>query len=287
MVMPRRDPFPRIVQVPRIFGHERERAMTSSSWRFRLSLLILLGLVVYTLLPASPLTRGQTSDTWTQISLLGGSPPARSAHSAVWDAANPRMLVFGGNGGSYFEDLWAYDGAAWAELTPTGTAPPRREEHSAVWDTPNGRMLVFGGFNGNTSTRVNDLWSFNGTAWTQLNPTGSLPVARHGHSAVWDTTGGRMLVFGGFTSPSGRLNDLWSYDGANWTELMPPNSPPVRTAHTAVWDSTNARMLVFGGSGNTGRLSDLWSYDGGKLDRAHAAQLATSPGWTCRGVGLC
>lgn len=47
-------------------------------------------------------------------------PSARTDHSAVWDAGNGRMLVFGGvdEGGSYLNDLWAYspDTDTWDEL---------------------------------------------------------------------------------------------------------------------------------------------------------------------------
>lgn len=85
------------------------------------------------------------SNSWTQLTPSGTPPPARFGHTAVWDAAGNRMLVFGGccffenefDPGSYFNDLWSYDASSnsWVQLTQSGSPPPARYEHTAVWDT--------------------------------------------------------------------------------------------------------------------------------------------------------
>ena len=42
--------------------------------------------------------------------------------------------------------------------------------------------------------------------WTLLSPSGTLPAVRNNHSAVYDATSDRMIVFGGHApQSSGRL----------------------------------------------------------------------------------
>ena len=63
-----------------------------------------------------------TSDIWVPLSPTGERPPARYAHTAVWDSDRARMLVGGGCCGDsdYLSDLWAYETAydTWVPLNP-------------------------------------------------------------------------------------------------------------------------------------------------------------------------
>lgn len=114
------------------------------------------------------------------------------------------------------------------------------------------------------------------------------PPARFGHAMVYDHSRGVTLLFGGQTSSSAviPLNDLWAWNGAWWTELMPnavsngwtfsPNTgwrvayadrPVRRTRFAMAHDTQRARTIVFGGFGiapdNTAvMLRDLWEWDG-------------------------
>mmetsp|Transcript_62395 Transcript_62395/g.139317 ORF Transcript_62395/g.139317 Transcript_62395/m.139317 type:complete len:204 (-) Transcript_62395:256-867(-) len=123
-------------------------------------------------------------------------------------------------------------------------------------------MLVFGGFSlGEKHGRwFNDLWKFKpreAGSWEQLEPSGSAPSARYGHTAVW--AGNAMLVFGGRKRSSSNdgtldtaLNDLWQYkpgEMGSWEQLEPGPEQLGRTA-VAVW--AGAAMLVFG--------DELWEY---------------------------
>lgn len=147
----------------------------------------------------------------------------------------------------------------WAQLSPSGSPPTARRGHSSVWDEQNNRMLVFGGSIAGGIFK-NDLWSYNGTAWTQLSPAGDSPVARVYHTAVWDKVNNRMLVFGGFDG-GGYRNDLWEFNGTSWVKLSTADTPSIRYAHSAVWDPKNNRMLVFAGAAALAK-NDLWSFNG-------------------------
>ena len=209
------------------------------------------------------------SNSWTQRFPVGGPPVARSGHAAAWDTANNRMLVWGGTrAGGYPTDLWAYvpDTNTWVQLIPDSDpgSPLGRNGHGVAWDTFNSRLLMFGGRDSGATYR-NDLWSYNpgSNLWTQLSPGGTLPSVREGHTAVWDSTNRRLLIFGGNFGVY--YNDLWAYDPFlnNWTQLVPSGTlPPVRTSHGAGWDSVNGRMLIFGGAGSGGGPRyDLWAYN--------------------------
>ena len=83
-------------------------------------------------------------------------------------------------------------------------------------------MLVFGG---NTGALQNDVWALSlaGTPeWTQLIPSGTLPIARAWHTAIYDSARDRMLVFGGSDYWSSYRNDVWVLEWSSGTGVEPP-----------------------------------------------------------------
>ncbi|DBA73141.1 TPA: hypothetical protein ACH3X2_010076 [Trebouxia sp. C0005] len=115
-------------------------------------------------------------------------PAARKGHSAIAIQENdPCMVVFGGrNGIGYFNDVWAFrlSTGVWEEWTPTdgnAASPMGRDHFGAVYDA--GHMYIFGGRGGSSygkSQPLGDLWRFTiaSRTWTELNATGSTPMAR-------------------------------------------------------------------------------------------------------------
>jgi hypothetical protein len=121
-------------------------------------------------------------------------------------------------------------------------------------------MVVFGGFDGFPR---NDIWvlSLAGTpAWGELSPSGTPPVERYIHTAIYDPVQERMVVFGGaaFGQDFGYYSDTWALSLAGapaWSELTPSGTPPsARYAHTAIYDPVRDRMVAFGGYGE----KDTW-----------------------------
>ena len=238
---------------------------------------------------------------WTRPSGLKGGPSARFGHTAVFDSADNRMVVFGGATGvasppPCVDDVYVLEYATgiggttnWIELTPTGGAPTARYGHTAVYDPDSNTMIVFGGSNC-SSTYYNDVWVLNnanglsGTpTWSQLSPSGTPPPVRAFTSAVYDATSNRMIAFGGFNGSY--LGDLWVLTNANgtggtpsWLQLTPSASPSPRSGHSAVYDAANNRMIVFGGrTGNTA-LGETWVLE-------NANGLGGAPSWTLIGSG--
>ena len=93
-------------------------------------------------------------------------------------------------------------------------------------------------------------------AWIQLSPTPDptygAPGVRLAHTAVYNPTTNRMIVFGGQAGPSGGLlNDVWVLSNADgtggtpaWIKLNASGGPGARMLHQAVYDAANNRMIV-------------------------------------------
>ena len=220
---------------------------------------------------------------WTHpTAKINGLPAPRFGHTAVYDSANTRMMVFGGaegvatpspceNDSRVLEYATGIGGTTtWIQLSPTGTPPAARYSHAAVYDPGTNTMIVFGG-NNCGSTYFNDAWvlqnanGMGGTAaWLQLSPSGTPPAARAFTSAVYDETNNRMIVFGG-TNGSPR-NDVWVLTNANgtggtpsWIQLAPTGSAPAaRYGHSAIYDAANNRMIVYGGDTGRTYVGDTW-----------------------------
>jgi hypothetical protein len=228
--------------------------------------------------------------TWIPLVPSGVPPAPRTKHTAVYDPASNRMIVFagqdgGGNGCSTFPEVWALTNAngiggtpAWIQLSPTGGPPPGQYGPTAVYDPAGNRMTVFGGSGliGSLCDDTNAVWvlsNANGVvgspAWTNLIPEGAAasPSPRNFHSAVYDTSSNRMTIFGGATN-TGLVNDVWVLTNSNglgatrtWTQLSPTGGPPApRCCHGAILDVASNRMNIFAGDGSAAGadFNDTW-----------------------------
>lgn len=193
--------------------------------------------------------------------------------------------------------------------TPSTTNHPGGREASTGWVDGAGNLWIFGGYGYGSAAGqrgpLNDLWKFNPQTgeWTWVsgsdvvNSSGSygtmgiaagtnLPRARAGHTS-WTDSNGHFWVFAGYTSQAGSdtpMNDLWKWDGANWTWVSGSSTPAAagsygsldvtadgsapgaRSSHVT-WLDTNGNVWVYGGYGidsaaQTGNLDDMWKFDG-------------------------
>jgi hypothetical protein len=141
---------------------------------------------------------------WTQLSPTGTPPAARDAFATAFFQGLNQMIIFGGtNGASLFSDTWALDHAS-GKVTPAwhmigvDSSPPAREFPVAALDEENGILTIFGGF---STAPLNDVWILTTlSAWRHSTPTGTVPLGRYSHSAVYDPGTNRMIIFGGSTT---------------------------------------------------------------------------------------
>ncbi len=264
-----------------------------------------------------------------------GSPaptnmPGARYRAVSWVDSDGNLWFFGGYGtdangvGGYFNDLWKFDGSNWTWMggsniinqpgtygtkgSPAPTNMPGARDGAVCQIDKSGNLWLFGGYGYDTAGTggvLNDLWKFDGNNWTWMggsntvNQAGTygtkgapaptnMPGARVG-AVSWLDRSGILWLFGGFGPDAigkvgGTLNDLWKFDGSNWTWVSgantinqagtygtkgspaPANMPGARNEAVA-WIDGSGNILLFGGmgydaTGMEGYLNDLWKFDG-------------------------
>jgi len=215
------------------------------------------------------------NEKWLTLPVTGTPPEGRTGHSAIYDAANKRMIIFAGYFGEYpyfRNDVWALyltrGEERWEEIfpldSPPDPAPARRSGHTAIYDAANQRMIIFGGVDERWET-LDDVWAMyltpGGERWEQISPSGPRPAPRVDHTAIYDADNERMIVFGGYDGHN-YLNDVWALDltpsHEEWREIFPSGiSPAKRARHSAVYDAANERMVIFGGGDSDSYFNDV------------------------------
>jgi hypothetical protein len=261
------------------------------------------------------------------VAAASNKPGARDG-SITWTDSNDDLWLFGGQGVigntmGTLNDLWKFDGTNWTWVSGDDTVnqagvygtkgvsaaanKPGARLWSISWIDESDNLWLFGGngidING-TRGDLNDLWKFDGTNWTWISGDNTVdqsgvygtkgeaavankPGGRQG-SISWTDSSGNFWLFGGggfdMFGVEGSLNDLWKFDGTNWTWVSGNNSyalggvygtkgvtedtnvPGGRFCSTG-WIDASDNLWLFGGTGfdftNTpGYLNDLWKFDG-------------------------
>ena len=236
-------------------------------------------------------------------------------------------------------DLWKYSGSEWTwmggsnlvyekgtygiqGITAPGNVPGARDG-AGTWTDSSGKFWLFGGYgvdSGGIAWTLNDLWKYNGSEWTWMSGSntnsqlgtygtrgtaapGNVPGARYG-AVAWTDSSGNFWLLGGSgydsTGLSGVLNDLWKFNGSEWTWMggsdvadsagiygtlgtaAPANVPGARNGAVA-WTDSSGNFWIFGGSGYdsaglSGVLNDLWKFDGSDWTWVSGSNLANQTG---------
>ncbi|MEO6351251.1 MAG: kelch repeat-containing protein [Candidatus Limnocylindrales bacterium] len=150
---------------------------------------------------------------------------------------------------------------SWRELTPTGTTPGAREDHTWTVDGDGRAAYLFGGRTADGPS--NELWSFDldASSWTLLEPTGTAPTARLGHTATWVPEVG-LVIWSGQGS-DGFFADVNVYNpGTNtWTELPSLGAAPDARYGSCASLGPDGELWISHGFTGSGRFSDTRSYD--------------------------
>ena len=103
------------------------------------------------------------------------------------------------------------------------------------------------------------VWGLMGNTWVLVPPATTAPTPRSSFSVGWDGQG--VVLFGGFAG-SNWINDTWVWDGSDWSQSLPNNSPPPRGKSSLAFDRHRGRLILFGGETRGARLSDTWEWNG-------------------------
>jgi hypothetical protein len=187
---------------------------------------------------------------WTQAH-PASSPPAGHYLPMSYDSALGRIVLLD-NG-----QTWLWEGATWSRLPTThsptfdaGIVP------AMTYDAKSQLLALFGG----SST-----WVFDGRDWTLKAPATS-PSYRGAVAMTYDSAAQRVLLFGGRSiRPGGsQFNDLWSWDGSNWSQIDTGTGPSTRILADFTYDPCAGRDLLFGGTDDARGVdfADTWAWDG-------------------------
>lgn len=122
--------------------------------------------------------------------------------------------------------------------------------------------------------------------WTKMSPANT-PSKRANGAMTADMV--NAYAFGGNLNGTTFYNDLWRYNGTDWTELSKDGAtgaPPARRWGPVAYDFARSQILVFGGQDVAkAQLGDTWTWDGSKWTQ-HSVAVAPSPRrW--HGMGYC
>jgi len=178
---------------------------------------------------------------------------------------------------------------------------PSGRSSAMSWNDGRGNLWLFGG-NAQVGC-LNDFWKYDGTNWVRLSGSSNIgnqpgaygvkgigastniPRSRYG-GTTWTDSAGNLWLFGGIFLKDfgllGGLNDLWKFDGSNWTWVSgstaadqsgvygtqgvasTDNMPGARYG-AASWRDRSGNLWLFGGTTlpyYRHLLSDLWMFDG-------------------------
>jgi len=209
---------------------------------------------------------------WTQFDSTKTAPPGHRFSSLVYDETLKKTVFFGGYDGTYLNQTWTFDGTAWTQVKKN-PAPSR--SHTAMWYDPIlKKTVIYGGLgrldpNGKL-LRFDDMWSFDGTGWTQIKPA-STPGMRYGAQVAVNPANNHAILFGGIRVDIDANNnqvqvyadDTWDWDGTAWTKINTASVPPPRENGGLAFDPIRNELVMFGGYSGF-YLSDLWSFSNGQ-----------------------
>ncbi|MEM7201456.1 MAG: kelch repeat-containing protein [Planctomycetota bacterium] len=200
---------------------------------------------------------------WTPRS-AAAAPPRAVFHGMAYDSARDRIVMFGGSLGS---DTWEWDGSGWHQLT-TALAPARSSVAMA-YDQGRGRTVLYGGDLFPSPRR--ETWEWDGVRWRQAAPA-SLPTAAVRTAMAYDSARGEVMLFSGSGASFTLTDELWAWDGGDWSvvEAAPPEP---RTFAAMAYDESRSRAVLFGGSlpvfqigaaTSTPMGAGTWEWDGAR-----------------------
>jgi hypothetical protein len=143
-----------------------------------------------------------------------------------------------------------------------------------AFDIDRQTLVLFGGYGpgGQSSgaySVLNETWEWTApTGWKLLHPK-TVPSARGMTAMGYDEARHLVLMYGGRDSADGSLpcgevarslcsTDTWTWNGSDWTQLIPKGGPPPFVP-TIAYDVANAGVLLYNINGN---IPETWHWDG-------------------------
>lgn len=154
--------------------------------------------------------------------------------------------------------------SAWTKKTKR--QPATRYGQAMAYDSLRQRVVMFGGIGNNGSTHLDETWEWNGSRWSEKNPTNKPPARFCPGAMAYDAARGVCVLFGGSTggNGTGAIGDTWTWNGNDWTNVTPATSPSARYSQAMTYDSAAGVVVLFGGTEYlaAGSQDDTWTWNG-------------------------
>ncbi len=212
-----------------------------------------------------------------------GPGPRRGAGMA-YDTARKRVVLFGGTTTTAYgcvavgaatvpldvqNDTWEWDDATWTRVSAGGTGTPSARCGVSMQYVRDVGTIMFGGLLAG-SALTNELWRWNGTAWSALS-TPNPPSPRVGAGGAYDAKRDRVVLFGGYDGgPTLDSNETWEWQPARGTALAAWALRPVSEGPSIRWGASGAshgtKHVVMNGGRvyppEVGPAKETWVWNG-------------------------
>ena len=172
-------------------------------------------------------------------------------------------------------EVWSYDGANWNSLVgvaPQSLLPPGfgNANNKVAWSMAIYNEELYVGTGNNASGC--EVWSFNGTAWTQVVGAQPTAIIGSGFGNAVNADAYSMAVYGGnlyvaTTNVAGC--EVWSFNGTAWTQVVGQSPPGTPGTGPGFGNAANdpISMAAFGsdlyvGTLNFGSGCEVWDFNG-------------------------
>ncbi|HEX6160249.1 MAG TPA: kelch repeat-containing protein, partial [Thermoanaerobaculia bacterium] len=160
--------------------------------------------------------------TWKFFDDVKDNPDGRRFSSMVYDENLKKVVLFGGfDGEDYLRDTWTWDGTNWTEVKPDNSRRPEHRGIFQMWYDGNLKKTVIYSGLGRPDldariTRYSDMWAFDGSGWTKLNPS-TTPGERFGAAVARHPDTNKVYLFGGlYVEKEGDVSKRQYFSDDTW-----------------------------------------------------------------------
>lgn len=168
-------------------------------------------------------------------------------------------------------DVWRWNGTAWAQIGGDGLNTSWAvNTYEVVWSMVYSGSTLYAGL-GTTNSDA-EVWSWNGTSWTQIGGDSLNSGWGAGYNTVRSMTAVGANLYAGLGDEAGEA-EVWEWSGASWAKVG--GDAVGRGGAGASWANTTYEIVgslaavgatLYAGIGTTANDAEVWRFD--------------DPGWT-------
>lgn len=200
---------------------------------------------------------GAAYDRQRNVGVLITSTGTWEWNGTTWSLASSTALLgvvaYAGSGRVAVIDTVAvhfWNGTVWTDVSAPEWATAVA---GAAYDSVDDRLLATA-YDLRTTSLAQQVFAWNGSAWTLEPSTGDAPSLRQS-PVVFDDDANALVMFG---APAMSGNDTWIWDGS-WHPHR-GDAPPPRFSSALAFDTRRGQVVMFSGNGQTMLRDDTWRF---------------------------